>query len=193
MADPIVNSKAFFDEVRASLFDGSLNQGQVEGINAILAHWPAAYGLPQLAYVLATPYHETERTMQPIREIGRGRGRPYGHTDPSGQVPYGRGFVQLTWRVNYLKADLALGLKGTLADNYDRALEPSIAAQILIRGMREGWFTQRKLADFITPMKNDFVGARRIINGNDDDELIAGYALKFETALIAASTHGDSK
>jgi hypothetical protein len=35
--------------------------------------------------------------MQPIEEYGKGRGMPYGKPDPTtGQVYYGRGFVQLT-------------------------------------------------------------------------------------------------
>jgi predicted chitinase len=124
--------------------------------------------------------------MQPIAEYGHGRGHPYGVPDVSGKAPYGRGFVQLTFRVNYIKADRLLGLGGTLAANYDLALDPAIAAKIAVRGMRDGWFTGRKLDDYITPAKPDYVSARKIINGTDRAELIAGYAVHFEIALTKA-------
>ena len=55
----------------------------------------------QRAYVLATAWHETAHTFQPVREIGQGRGRPYGKPGHLGQIPYGRGYVQLTWEANY--------------------------------------------------------------------------------------------
>ena len=63
------------------------------------------------------------------------------------------------------------------------ALNPTYAAQIMIAGMREGWFTGKKLSDYIKNGKVDYVGARRIINGTDKAQLIAGYAKQFESAL----------
>ncbi|TOE35570.1 hypothetical protein CGJ43_25525, partial [Vibrio parahaemolyticus] len=65
--------------------------------------------LQYLAYVLATTYHETGHTMKPIEEWGKGQGRPYGEPDPeTGQTYYGRGYVQLTWLANYIKAKAAV-------------------------------------------------------------------------------------
>ncbi len=64
---------------------------QVQGMDAIFDACPAALPTDPLAYVLATTIHETARTMQPIEEYGRGKGRAYG---PTGF--WGRGFVQLT-------------------------------------------------------------------------------------------------
>src|ERR1044071_1113225 len=109
-----MNREAFFAAVRHAPFDGRLSQLQVDGMNAILDAWEqrfsqsssSAVGRPPpgtgdrrwLAYMLATTFHETARTMQPIREFGRGRGTRYGTTY------YGRGFVQLTWEANYRKA-----------------------------------------------------------------------------------------
>ena len=167
-----------FDKVRP-IFRGTLTQGQVDGINGILAAFGAMGdgNHRHLAYMLATAKHETAHTMQPIREWGRGRGLPYGHKDATGQVPYGRGLVQLTWTENYAKADQRLGLNGALIKNYDLALDPDIAAEIMVRGMQEGWFTGKKLADY-----PDFLNMRRVINSLDQAQTIALYANTFLAA-----------
>lgn len=57
------------------------------------------------------------------------------------------------------------------------------ATNILLLGMKEGWFTGRKLSDYINQSKKDYLNARRIINGMDKASLIAGYAETFEKAL----------
>lgn len=169
---------AFFASLRP-LFGGSFRQSQLAGLAGLLQ---ATSGLDTClrAYILATAFHETAQTMQPIREYGRGRSKTYGKVDQSGKAPYGRGYVQLTWRENYLRADRELGLEGRLAADYDLALSPEISAQILVRGMCEGWFTQRKLQDYLP---KDYVGARQVVNGRDKAALIADYAIAFEAAL----------
>ena len=49
-----------------------------------------------LAYILATDYHETAYTMQPIEEYGKGAGYDYGEPDPvTGEIYFGTGLVQL--------------------------------------------------------------------------------------------------
>ena len=61
----------FFDAVREELFKGELTQPQVEGITAILDAWKRRFAPADrrwLAYILATAYHETAYTMQPVRE-----------------------------------------------------------------------------------------------------------------------------
>ena len=60
-----MNAEAFFAEARKQF--GRLSQSQVDGINAILN---AAGGRKRshVAYLLATAWHETARTMQPVRE-----------------------------------------------------------------------------------------------------------------------------
>ncbi len=132
--------------------------------------------------MLATAYHETKYTMQPVREAywmseawRKKNLRYYPH--------YGRGYVQLTWPFNYERADRELGLNGALVANLDLAMQPDIAAKIMIYGMREGWFTNKKLSDYIKAGKADYVGARRIINGTDAARKITGYAETFEKAL----------
>lgn len=188
--DPI-DRTLFFDSVRDSLFGGEMSQPQVDGMNAILTCWEAqreADDIRWLAYMLATTYHETAQTMQPIEEYGKGEGRDYGAPDPkTGQCYYGRGFVQLTWADNYQRADEELRLPEELSCYWDasNALRPLIAAFIMFRGMEQGWFTTKSLDEYFNETVDDPVNARRIINGNDKDTLIAGYHDKFLVALGA--------
>ena len=62
-------------------------------------------------------------------------------------------------------------------------MKPEYAINIMLEGMKQGWFTGRKLSDYIYQSKKDYVSARRIINGTDKANLIAGYADTFEKAL----------
>lgn len=166
-----------------------LSTDEVQGCSAIIDAcgadgWPIA----DTAYALATAYHETAGTMQPIREYGRGRGRKYGVPGPhGGQIAYGRGYVQLTWPENYAKADQKLGLGGKLIANYELALDHKIAAQIMVRGMREGWFTSRDLDDDLPreglATLDQFVKSRDIINGTDKALQIAKEAMHFQEGL----------
>ena len=135
--------------------------------------------------MLATAFHETAFTMQPIAEYGKGKGRKYGvPAGPHQKVYYGRGYVQLTWDYNYKKAQDKLG--APFYGDPELALEPHHAAAIMIRGMVEGWFTGKKLADYLNDQHSDYIGARKIINGTDKAQTIAGYAKKFEAFLAAA-------
>lgn len=132
----------------------------------------------ELAYVLATAYHETAHTMKPVREYG---GETY--LKKKKYYPYvGMGYVQLTWDYNYKKAGNKLGVD--FLKNPKLLLDPKYAAPILVIGMKEGWFTGKKLSDYITLDKSDYVGARRIINGVDKKELIAGYANTYDKLLL---------
>lgn len=58
----------FFSRVRASVFQGRMNQGQVDGLNALLNAAPRDMNPRHLAYCLATAFHEVGGTMQPITE-----------------------------------------------------------------------------------------------------------------------------
>ncbi|WP_082445194.1 hypothetical protein [Sphingomonas sp. Leaf28] len=188
-AHGLASPDKFFASIRP-LF-GTMTQAQVEGIQAKLAAFASqASPLAYVAYGLATSFHETGAKMQPVPEIGRGRNYPYGKPGKhSGQIAYGRGDVQLTWDYNYERADNELGLKGALTSNYDRALETEISAKIMVLGMTEGWFTARKFSTYL-PAKGpatlvQFTSARRIINGIDRAEKVAGYAKSFQAALVA--------
>lgn len=200
---PLANPKAFFDRARnADLLGPILTSDEVSGCEAILAAvkaWPLSHA----AYALATSYLETAGTMQPIREMGGPeylrrqydvagrdpeRAREHGNVRPGDGVRYcGRGYVQMTWQVNYLRAQIKLGLP--LVDNPDMAMRPDVAAKILEAGMREGWFTGRRLLSFLPPSgaatRPQFVDARAIINGNDRAGKIADVAMDFQEALMA--------
>lgn len=134
----------------------------------------------QLAYVLATVYHETAFTMKPIKERGGLR-----YLKSKKYYPYfGRGYVQLTWDYNYKKAGIQEGID--FIKNPDLLLVPKYAIPICITGMREGWFTGKKLSDYMTLQKSDFENARRIINKLDAYQKIATYARQYDFLLIAA-------
>lgn len=57
----------------------------------------------------------------------------------------------------------------------------------MIWGMKAGVFTGHKLAGYINASGVDYVHARRIINGSDQQNLIASYAEKFEAILRETS------
>jgi hypothetical protein len=184
----MINRKFFFDNAKHVLFDGKMSQGQVNGITAILDEWETNHSTKDdrwLAYMLATAHHETDRTMAPIEEYGKGKkcrygkrckmdGKPYSDTPA---IFYGRGFVQLTWYENYEKAGKKLGLD--LLHKPELALSLPVATQIMFTGMMDGWFTGKKLNDYFNSNKEDWVNARRIINGTDRAQLISSYALKY--------------
>lgn len=181
------DTAGFFRIVRQAF--GPLRQAQVEGFGVLLvafgaARWPLSWA----AYGLATAWHETNNEMVPVREAywlsedwRRTHLRYYPH--------YGRGYCQLTWPKNYERADEELGLKGALVADPDLALKPEIAAQIMVRGMEGGWFTGKRLADYL-PLAGDggfdaFKLSRMIINGTDQAEKIAKEAVAFQSGLGA--------
>lgn len=160
----------------------ALKQTAVTTIEHIFDHYekdPGYEYLRQLAYVLATAYHESAHTWDPgIREYGRGKGRKYGipHAK-TGKIYYGRGLCQLTWYFNYESFSKILGID--LLNYPDLALEPKNSVDILMIGMRDGTFTRHKLNMYFDEDTTDWVGARKIINGTDRANLIASYAKEF--------------
>ncbi|GAA0768809.1 glycoside hydrolase family 19 protein [Brevundimonas olei] len=192
----------FFAFARRAPFGNRLTQEQVDGCEAILNAWTGDDDR-QLAYVLATAFHETAGTMAPVREGSTPSRRltdaqarrvvakyRYGKPDPeTGHVYYGRGLPQLTWRRNYEKMGRKLGLD--LVWMPDGALDRTASARILIAGMVDGDFTGKKLSDYFTAEKEDPEGARRIVNGTDKASLIAGYYKNFLDSLKAAREAGE--
>ena len=158
----------------------------------------------QLKYILATAQHETNNTFDPVREAywvrnkfikkfgkikGAKRFENWGkkrfkttRSEISYYPYYGRGYVQLTWKHNYVKFNEILHkFEVTEADivaNPDMVLNTKVAAFILVYGMVHGSFTGRKLDHYINDSKTDFIGARRIINGRDKAKHIAMLAEK---------------
>ncbi len=202
MADGI-NRAFFFAHVRNSLFVGRLKQSQVDGLNFILDAWETDYARRDdrwLAYALATTHHETDMKMQPINEYGgnayffdrydiEGRhpeiARRLGNLQPGdGVLFHGRGFVQLTGRTNYTKMQTKFAVNLTASDaNADRVLGAPLAAEIMFFGMERGVFTGKKFADYFNASTEDWVNARRIINGTDKANAIAGYGRAYYAAI----------
>jgi putative chitinase len=201
----MINRTFFFDHCRQTLFTARLSPTQLAGLTFILDVWEATHAKNDdrwLAYALATAFHETAFTIQPIREFG-GRDYYMRMYDPGSSVPrraalaranaalpgdgavfYGRGYVQLTWRSNYAKMGKAFGVDLTSnAAAADRSLQPELAAKIMFKGMEEGMFTGKKFASYFNPTTEDWVGARKIINGIDNKDIIAMYGKKFYACI----------
>lgn len=165
-------------------------------MEAILDEWErrGLTDLRWLAYILATIYHETAKTMQPVEEYGKGKNRTYGYkVKYNGQryvepdhVYYGRGHTQNTWYENYqslTRAAKAQGHDWDFLNNPELLLtmEPSIWATF--HGMTTGLYTGKKLSAYFNDKTNDPANARRIINGTDRAELIKMYYQKFLKAV----------
>ena len=206
-----INRTTFFNYVRKAPFGGRLIQSQIDGMTAILDAWESftSTDVRWLAYMFATAFHETGATMQPVREtlaksdaqaIARlesayksGKLRsvktPYWRKDANGLSWFGRGLVQLTWKPNYVRMGDILGIP--LDKNPSLALDLETAVQIMFEGMTKGAsskgdFTGKSLENYFNSTTDDPVGARKIINGTDKAQLIAGYHKNFLDAITEA-------
>ena len=201
----MIDKTTFYEHIRGGHLFPTLKQVQVDGMEPILDCWnhgpeglfkPPVYD-PMLAYMLATVYHETARSMQPVKE-----GDWPGHHTPDSwrkvhlrYFPYyGRGLVQLTWKQNYEKATHFLrqfypdeASQIDLTDKPEQALNSKYSVAILFYGMSTGMFTGKSLHTFIHGNSTDFLYARQIINGMDRAPLIAGYATTFMEAVKAGT------
>jgi putative chitinase len=194
-----MNRQKFFEEYRRHW--GALSQGQVDGLGRLLAFLEADSEMADLrwqAYLLATAKHETADTFEPICERGStdyfiarywnrlGVRQALGNTGQSDAYRYcGRGYVQITGRRNYGLFTRRLGVD--LLAEPDRALKPELAYRIASDGMRCGLFTGRRLNHYFTPLTEDWLNARKVINGLDRAGLVAGYGQRFFAALQAAA------
>jgi len=178
-----MNITELFNSIRQ--LAGSLSQIQVDSINAILeaCNKHSVTDEHQVAYILATAYHEAR--FKPLREIGLGHGHSYGVADKDTlQTYYGRGFTQLTWKSNYKTFGKILNID--LVNHPDLALQIDYAAEIIVIGMKGSLFTGKSLHNYFTGATNDPVNARRIVNGIDCAELIAGYYQKILAGILHA-------
>lgn len=186
----------FFEQIRKEKLFTSIKQSQVDGMNFIIDRWEHSglSDLRWLAYMLATTFHETAKTMQPIEEYGKGKNRRYGRKEKMNgslytlpdQIYYGRGYVQLTWYENYHK--MGRVLNQDLLNKPELALDPQIAADIMIEGMTlgitaKGDFTGKSLENYFNGKTEDWNNARRIINGMDKASTIGNYGKKFHKSL----------
>jgi predicted chitinase len=197
--------KKFFDEYRNRF--GPLTQDLVDAFEFLLGQIESDHRFPgsdndrrQLAYCLATFKWETAHTMRPIDEHGGAAyfnkrygpqtkvGKMLGNTqDGDGARFHGRGYVQLTGRRNYAKAKALTGVD--LLNDPDQAKDPAVAYEVATQGMIDGWFTGRKLSQFMKDGQSpDYENARTIINGHDKAANIADIARRFSEVLLAAAS-----
>jgi hypothetical protein len=188
--------KKFFDVVRSELYGGIMSQSQVDGFNYLIAVWERHFeegnprdGTNWLAYCMATVYHETAYTIQPIDEYGKGKGYSYGKpAGPYGLIYYGRGYPQLTWWDNYVKGRDNLkkryNIIADLEKEPQRMLEHETSALVIYDGMVYGWFTGKSLQNYFNATTENPQQARRIVNGTDKMDLIASYYWKFKKGLV---------
>lgn len=199
---PFKSPRRFFDSVKAGILGPTLSETEVSGCNAILEAMegsPLAY----TAYALGTTYHETDSTMQPVRERGgpiyffrmydiQGArpkvARDLGNLQPGDGAKYhGRGYPQVTGRRNYQRAKDVFGID--FIGNPDKMLDPILAGKVMRLFMDKGWFTGRSFSSYLPasgPASTaQFTAARRIINGTDKATKIASHAVEFQRALQA--------
>ncbi|MBX3574198.1 MAG: hypothetical protein KF694_17735 [Mesorhizobium sp.] len=199
-----INRQFFFDQTRATLFDGAFKQAQVDGLTAILDKWEKESPNADdrwLAYMLGTAHHETGRTMQPVREtfansdakaisilnkaFGAGKltsvKNPYWGPDAEGKSWLGRGLVQLTHKTNYEKLGKAIGVD--LVKDPTLAMDMDVALKIMFVGMRDGLFTNIGLPDRFSKTVEKWREARQIINGLERADLVASYGKAYYAAI----------
>lgn len=201
---------AFFAAVRP-LFGGKLSQGQVDGIQADFDAWDT-WGDGddrKLAYILATDFHETGRTMQAVKETYNPKYDGDSQPDDAKVKRrlddalrkkrikrnywkdgwFGRGKPQVTHKENYVKVSALVGID--FVSNPDLLLDLVTSSVVMVKAMLAGTFTGKKLGDFIGPLGANYDAARKVVNGVDHADEIADYAETFEAALRAARHAGN--
>jgi hypothetical protein len=187
-----MNEIAFQNRLKTYNLYNKVNPYQLRGMLAIIDYCESNKFITDkrwIAYILATVYHETGHTFEPVEEVGHGIRKPYGRKIKVNLKPYqlpdklyfGRGLVQLTWYDNYEKFGKLLKLD--LLSEPELVLRMDISIQILVKGMTQGLFTGVNLERYFNDQREDWVNARKIINGTDRAELIALYGKRFYLCL----------
>ena len=101
---------------------------------------------------------------------------------------YGRGYVQLTWWDNYAKSGAEIGMGIELLFDPDKALQADTAYKLMSDGMvnGHGFANKHRLQHYFYGGHTDYVGARRMVNGTNEAQKIAGIARIFEASLMAS-------
>lgn len=211
-----MNRKKFFDKVRASLFGGSLTQDQVYNMSLVIDSWNDNGGglRKQLAYILATPYHECGRAYKPIREnmnysakrliqVWPSRFKSMSRANQYARSPEKLANLVYANRLGNGPPESGDGWKyrgggmvqETGRDNYKKAgltpetvMDPKACIPVMVRRMIAGDYTGAPLSRYINEDNTDFVNARRVINGDVglNGKSIAAIADKFDDALESA-------
>lgn len=191
---PMINRPQFYRNFKATIAP-KFTTKQYEGFEAIFNEFEAQKltDIRWLVYILATVWHETDKTMQPIEEYGKGKGRRYGkklryngksYTTPD-KLFYGRGHTQNTWIDIYEKLTNA-GYSQGKTWNFVKLpelllqMQPSIWATF--HAMQTGLYTGKRLSQYFG-ISADPYNARKIINGVDKADLIKQHYDKFLRCL----------
>lgn len=175
----MINKISFTNRLKTFGLYQSATTLQVSGCMDIIDAFVATNtnDLRKLAYILGTVYHETAKKMQPVKEFG---GEKYLRSKV--YYPYyGRDLVQTTWLVNYEKVKKFIGID--VVSNPELIGVMPLSARVAVVFMLNGWYTRKKLDDYFNEKKEDWVNARRIINGLDKAKEIALIAQKFYECL----------
>jgi len=192
----MIDKKQFYTLFKKLLGNNRLLTKQLEGFEASFAEWDLWVAkkwtdndLRKLAYILATDWHESAFTMQPIREKG---GAAYfikkywdnlkvrkwlGNLSIQDAIDFcGKGKPMITGRGNYAKMGKILGYP--LDKKPDLMFNLKIATEVMFEGMMSGRsfkgdFTGKQLSNFFNATTNAPIAARTIINGTDRAEDIA--------------------
>lgn len=200
----MIDRKAFYDEFRIEF--GKLNQKQVQGFEATFDEWDlwvkegwVDNDPRKLAYIIATDWHEGNKTMQPIKEYGSNKyftqkywenkkiAKQLGNISAQDAIDFcGKGKPQLTGRRNYILLGNILGYD--LVNNPNLMLNLKIATEVMFEGMLtgksiKGDFTGKHLGLYFNSKTEDPLNARRIVNGIDCAIIIRGYYNKFLICL----------
>jgi hypothetical protein len=112
----------------------------------------------------------------------------YDQDDGTELAYYGRGYVQLTWWSNYAKSGVAIGRGLDLLFDPELVKTPEIAYALMVHGMESGsgFANGHRFSDYFSAQRSDYVGARKMVNGNDHAADIAALARTFEAILLEA-------
>lgn len=198
-----MNHSVFFAALRrrgSAAFGISLSAQQMRGIEAILDEARGrGVGLCHLAAILATVYHETGGSMQPVEEnlnysakrltqVWPARFPTLASAEPYAGNPRKLANRVYGGRLGNVAADDGWRFRGrglaqiTGKANYakfglaaapEQASEMATAVRILFDGMTEGFFTGKRLADF------------------DTDESLSGAAIGYRYAASRAIVNAD--
>ena len=171
--------------------------------------------LRRIAYVLATAQHAShfgaqlvEPAMGPVcdgvdqsfnrYEPGTPLGAALGNARPGdGERFRGRGFVHVKGRTAYATWSQRLGMPDQIVDGaavpffvaHPAAMaRPKVAAQTLVRGMRDGLFTGIALGYYVNDKKTDYYNAWRVIDASKHARDVAAIAETFAAAIERLET-----
>lgn len=201
----MINRKQFYDIFRKEF--GKLSQSQVQGFESTFDEWEMWLSKKwvdndkrKLAYILATDWHEGDKTMQPIKEYGgdayfvrrywdnKKLAKELGNLSAQDAIDFcGKGKPMITGRANYTKMGKILGYP--LDKKPDLMFDLKITTEVMFEGMLtgrslKGDFTGLHLGQFFNAKNNDPINARRIINGTDKAKLISEYHYKFLKCIV---------